>query len=281
MQKQQLYPNQDHQLAIAKRQQLGVRRSVRKSRQMTINTTVERLSFGSADMDNMVGGGLLKGTATLISGAPGVGKTTLGLQYLIAGIKIGQPALMVSFEEFPASLIRDARQLGWDLKSLEQDGLLKILFTSPDVFLRSVQSQKNPLSETLNTLAPERVVIDSMAHFGRLTTDRTELREIYNSLVNALKREGITSLLLDEAVNVLDRQQGRMATLPFVVDTVMLMRYVEVDSAMQRAIAVLKMRGSTHQKEIRRFEIQQGGLKIGEPFLGREGILSGSTHRIG
>ena len=58
-----------------------------------------------------------------------------------------------------------------------------------------------------------------------------------------------------------------------------LLRYVEVDSTMQRAIAVMKMRGSLHQKEIRRFEIQPGGLKIKEPFTGREGILSGLPYR--
>lgn len=246
---------------------------------MTVLPPRKRLSFDSADLDQMVGGGLLTGSASLISGAPGVGKTTLGLQFLIAGIKAGQPGLMVSFEEFPASLIRDALQLGWDLKALEKDGLLRILFTSPEVFLGSLKSPDSPLGPMLNTLAPERVVIDSAAHFQRMTADPLELREIYNTLVNALKREGMTSLLLDEAVNVLEVQRGRMASLPFLVDTVMLLRYVEVDSSMQRAIAVMKMRGSAHQKEIRRFDIQKGGLKIKEPFTGREGILSGATHR--
>lgn len=246
---------------------------------MTVLPPRKRLSFDSADLDQMVGGGLLTGSASLISGAPGVGKTTLGLQFLIAGIKAGQPGLMVSFEEFPASLIRDALQLGWDLKALEKDGLLRILFTSPEVFLGSLKSPDSPLGPMLNTLAPERVVIDSAAHFQLMTADPLELREIYNTLVNALKREGMTSLLLDEAVNVLEVQRGRMASLPFLVDTVMLLRYVEVDSSMQRAIAVMKMRGSAHQKEIRRFDIQKGGLKIKEPFTGREGILSGATHR--
>jgi len=247
---------------------------------MAANIPEERLSFGSKELDRMVGGGLIKGTASLISGAPGIGKTTLGLQFLIAGIKDDQPALLVSFEEFPASLIRDALQLGWDLRAMEREGLFKIIFTSPEVFLGSLKAQDSPLSETLLTLSPERVVIDSAAHFQRITNDQTALRDIYNTLVNALKREGMTSLLLDEAVDVLDIQRGRMASLPFLVDTVMLLRYVEVDSTMQRAMAVMKMRGSSHQKEIRRFKIEQGGLKIGEPFTGREGILSGTTHRI-
>jgi circadian clock protein KaiC len=247
---------------------------------MAASMTRERLSFGSKGLDALVGGGLLKGLTALISGAPGVGKTTLGLQFLIAGVEAHQPGLLVSFEEFPSSLIRDALQLGWDLRALEKEGLFKIIFTSPKVFLESLKAVDSPLSETLRALSPERVVIDSAAHFQRLTTDPYELRNIYNTLVNAMKREEMTTLLLDEAVNVLDVQQGRMASLPFLVDAVILLRYVEVESAMQRAIAVMKMRGSTHQKEIRRFQIKKGGLEIGEPFTGREGILSGTTHRI-
>jgi len=239
-----------------------------------------RLTLGSKALDKLVGGGLLKGSANLVSGTPGVGKTTLGLQFLHAGVEANQPGLMVSFEEFPAALIRDAAQLGWDLKAMEKEGLFKLLFTSPEVFLGSLKSQDSPLNQMLKTLAPERVVIDSAAHFQRLTNAPLELRDTYNTLVNALKREGMTSLLLDEAVNVMDIQKGRMASLPFLVDTVILMRYVEVDSAMQRAIAVMKMRGSNHQKEICRFEIKKGGIQVGSPFTGREGILSGSTRRI-
>lgn len=247
---------------------------------MTKSLQKERLSFGSVELDEMVGGGLLKESTTLVSGAPGVGKTTLGLQFLIAGVKANQPGLLVSFEEFPVSLIRDAGQLGWDLKALEKRGELKIIFTSPQLFLESLKVQAGPIIEAIETLQPERVVLDSAAHFQRISRNTQELRDIYNTLVNALKRQNMTSILLDEAAHVLQSQRGRMASLPFLVDTVMLLKYVEVDSAMQRAIAVMKMRGSMHQKEIRRFEIQKGGLKVGEPFTGRAGILSGTTHRI-
>lgn len=241
-------------------------------------TKKERLSFDAPELDIMLGGGLLSGSTSLISGAPGVGKTTLGLQFLIAGIKAGQAGLLVSFEEFPASLIRDALQLGWDLKAMEKQGSLRIIFTSPETFLESLKSQEGPIAETIQTLSPERVVVDSAAHYQRLTTNPLELRDMYNTLVNAMKRQDMTSLLLDEAANIL--QRGKMASLPFLVDTVILLRYVEVDSSMQRAIAIMKMRGSTHQKEIRRFQIKKKGIEIGEPFTGREGILSGSSHRI-
>ena len=229
----------------------------------------------------MMGGGLIEGTAALISGAPGVGKTTLGLQFLAAGINAGETGLLVSFEEFPASLIRDAKQLGWDLEAYEQQRQLGIIFTSPQIFLESLKAGNvGPIAEKIQTIAPSRIVIDSASHFQRLTNEQLELREIFNTLVNAVKRQDMTAMLLDEAIKVLEVQQGRMASLPFLVDTVILLRYVEIDSSIQRAITVMKMRGSKHQKSIRRFRIKSGGIEVMEPFSGREGILSGVTHRI-
>jgi circadian clock protein KaiC len=249
---------------------------------MTTAQQTERLSFHSPGLDEMLGGGLLRGTTALVSGAPGVGKTTLGLQFLIAGIEFKQPGLIISFEEFPASLIRDALQLGWDLKALEKKGQLGIIFTSPEVLLESLKIQTGPIAEMIDKIQPERIVLDSAAHFQRLTRDPLELRAMYNVLVNAIKRQGITSILLDEAANVLPTMPpGSMASLPFLVDTVILLRYVELNSAMQRAIAVMKMRGSSHQKDIRRFEIQKGGLKVGDPFTNRAGLLSGIPRRTG
>jgi len=239
-----------------------------------------RVTTGIPGLDSMLGGGLVEGSAVLISGAPGVGKTTLGLQYLVSGAKQEEPGLLVTFEEFPATLVRDARSLGWDLRALEGEGKLRLLFTSPEVFLKSLQALDSPLSETIRSMAPRRAVLDSVAHFHRLTADPIELRHIYNTLVNGLKREGMTSLFLDEATRLLGAPYRTVGALPFLVDTILLMRYVELDSAMQRAIAILKMRGSAHAREIRRFSIGQHGIEIGEPFSGREGILSGSAHRV-
>jgi circadian clock protein KaiC len=240
----------------------------------------QRLSTGSDSLDDLLGGGIIEGTATLVSGAPGVGKTTLGLQYLCAGAAAGEPGLLVTFEEFPATLIRDAQQLGWDLQKLQSEGLLRVLFTSPQVFLSSLQTPESPLAETIRMLGPRRAVLDSASHFYRVTKDLVELREIFNSLVNGLKRDGMSPLILDEVITLIKPQPGRLNALPFLVDSVLLLRYVEVDSTMQRAIAVLKMRGSQHRKEIRRFEIGPQGLHLKEPFTDFRGILSGSSHRV-
>jgi circadian clock protein KaiC len=124
-----------------------------------------------------------------------------------------------------------------------------------------------------------RVVLDSVTHFTRLTNDQLQLRNIYNRLINALKREGVTSVLLAEEGRIVAPRVERGA-LSFVVDSILLLRYVEVESAIQRAIAVMKMRSSDHVKEIRRYEIRNGGLVVTGPFEGRESILTGISHRV-
>ena len=247
---------------------------------MAIDRPRKRLSTGEPELDAMIGGGFLEGTVTLISGAPGVGKTTLGLQFLCAGIDRGESGLMVTFEEFPASLIRDAKGVGWDLQQLQKEGKLRLIFTSPEVFMNSLQDPTSPISEAIRMMEPRRVVIDSATHFRRLTEDPIKLRDIYNTIINALKREGLTSLFLDEDANISKPKDGRMPSLPFVVDSVFLMRYVELDSAITRALTVLKMRGSQHDKRIRPYHIQQGGLKLLPPFENIQGVLSATPHRV-
>ena len=104
------------------------------------------------------------------------------------------------------------------------------------------------------------------------------MRRTYNRVVNGLRREGVTSVLLAEEPRTAI-QQADKAGLSFVVDTVLLLKYVEIESAIQRAVVVLKMRGSDHTKEIRRFEIQSGGLVVLDVFEGRQGLLIGSPYK--
>ncbi len=239
-----------------------------------------RAKTGIVGLDEMLAGGLIKGSAVLVKGAPGTGKTTLGLQFLHHGAtQENEAGLLVTFEEFPYSLHRDAHSLGWDLKELEEARKLKVIFTSPRVFFSSLESPTSPLNRTIMEWDIQRVVLDSITHFTRLTTNPTELRNIYNKVVNGLKREGSTSILTSESATVgLDSQEkGRLS---FIVDTIILLRYVEIESAMQRALLVLKMRGSDHAKDIRRFEIGQRGIRIIERFEGQEGLLSGSPRRV-
>ena len=237
----------------------------------------ERVATGSEGLDAMLAGGFLPGSMVLVRGAPGTGKTSLALQFLIEGTKKNEAGLFISFEEFPKSLYRDAQSLGWDLEDVQKDGNLRLMFTSPEVFLASLGPPDSPLNRLIREANVRRLVLDSVSHFERLTDDTHELRRLYTRAVNGLRREQITALLLGEESRSRYDQAFR-GGLSFLVDAIILMRYVEIDSAMQRAILVLKMRGSAHAKEIRRYVIQPGGLRVLDAFEGREGLLSGTPH---
>ncbi len=240
----------------------------------------KRVTTGIKGLDEMLDGGFMPGSMVLVRGAPGTGKTSLALQFLIHGAtRHNEPGLLISFEEFPNSLYFDAETLGWNLRDLEASGKLHLMFTSPEVFLAGLESPDSRLNQLILNASIRRLVLDSVSHFNRLTDDAQELRHLYTSVANGLRREGITAVLLGEEGRAV-YQRAFKGGLSFIVDTIVMLRYVEIESAMQRAIMVLKMRGSNHAKEIRRYEIGPGGLTVLDVFEGREGLLSGIPRRV-
>lgn len=239
----------------------------------------QRVPFGIKALDKMISGGFLRGSANLLEGAPGTGKTTLAMQYIFNGINLyNEPGLIITFEEFPQQYYHDAMQFGWDLKKLESEGKLKIIFSDPQTTLDELDKMDGELVSMVEKMQVKRVIIDSMTHFESLVTDQYELREIETRLINALKREGVTSILLRENDNLLGQVSHVTSKVPFIVDSYTLLRYVEIDSAIEKALCILKMRGSDHQKDIRCFRITSKGIEVESKFSGREGIMSGITH---
>jgi circadian clock protein KaiC len=237
-----------------------------------------RVRTGVSGLDALLCGGLIEGSANLVVGATGTGKTTLGMQFLYNGVALyDEPGLLVTFEEFPHSLMRDAMSHGWDLGAQERDNKLRVVFTSPRVFLANLESPTSPLSRIIREWEVQRVVLDSITHLKRITVDPVELRKFETATVNGLKREGVTSILTCEADGAhlrLDRDR-----LAYVVDTILLARHVEVDSAIQRALMVLKMRGSAHAQGIHRYEIRREGIVVTNKFEGLRGLLTGTPTR--
>jgi len=212
---------------------------------------MQRVKTGIKGLDEMLHGGFLPQTANLVEGAPGTGKTTLGMQFIYNGITLyDEPGIILTFEEFPQQYYRDAAAFGWDFKALEREGRLKVIMTSPEV---------------------GRL----LSHLEKLTDDPVELRAIQYSFINALKREGLTAVLTKESPALLGAAESE-ESIAFVVDSYILLRYVEIESAIHKALLVLKLRGSDHAKDIRQFEITSGGIEVQAKFEGREGIMSGS-----
>ncbi|MGM0443236.1 MAG: RAD55 family ATPase [Fibrobacterota bacterium] len=239
-----------------------------------------RVETGIDAFDTMVDGGLISGSANLIEGAPGTGKTTLAMQFIYNGIVLyNEPGVIITFEEFPQQYYHDAYQLGWDLKKLEEEGMLKVIFSDPETALNEIENPEGDFVSIIEELGAKRVAVDSMTHFEYFCNDSSLLRDVEKRFINALKREGVTSILLKENDALLGQIPNVNSKTPFVVDTYVLLRYVEVESAIKKALLILKMRGSQHDKDIREYAITSTGIEVAERFEGHEGIMSGITHR--
>lgn len=243
--------------------------------------TDNRVKTGIEGLDKMLGGGFLPQTANLVEGAPGTGKSTLGMQFIYNGItKYNEPGLIITFEEFPQQYYHDAASLGWNLAQLEKEGMLKIIMTSPDISRKDLENVGGIIETYVAQMGIRRVLVDSITHFERITQTPSELRAIQYGFINALKREGLTSLLTKESPALLGEAPEGDSEISFVVDSYSILRYVEIDSAISKALLVLKMRGSNHDKDIRQYEINaQNGFQLKSKFEGQEGILSGTPRR--
>lgn len=242
---------------------------------------MERVKTGIPGLDEMLWGGFLPQTANLIEGAPGTGKTTLGMQFIYHGIAAcGEPGLIMTFEQFPRQYYTDAASFGWDFRQMEQEGKLRVIMTSPEVSKADLEEVGGRIEGLVRRIGAKRILIDSLSHFGRLSEEPAHLRSIVYGFINALKREGLTAVLTRESVALLGEAEGPDDALAFLVDSYVLLRYVEIESAVHKALLVLKMRGSNHDKGIRQFEITPRGIEVRAPFEGREGIMSGSPRRM-
>ncbi len=242
---------------------------------------MERVKTGIKGYDEMLFSGYLPRTANLVEGAPGTGKTTLGMQFIYNGItQFDEPGLILTFEEFPQQYYRDGASYGWDFRALERADKLRILLISPEVSVKDLTQVGGVIERASQEIGARRVLVDSLSHFERIVASPVELRQMVFGFINGLKREGLTAVLTRESDALFGENLMGDGEVAFVVDSYTLMRYVEIESAVRKALLVLKLRGSDHAKDIRQFEITSRGIEVQAKFEGQEGIMSGSPHRM-
>jgi len=240
---------------------------------------MERLKTGIAELDSVLGGGFMRGDSVMLAGSAGTGKTTLALQYLVNGITLhDEPAIYVTFEQLPDQIYRDAKNFGWDLRKLESEGKLRLVCTSPNLLLQG-DGGESVLDEPLKQIRPQRIVIDSLSHLAMFLHEKEIRKEAYR-LIMYLKTKGLSSVLIWETPQLIGQSFSVTDVgLSFLVDSIILLRQVEIESSMKKALVVLKMRGSDHDKNLREFEITASGIKISKPFSEFEGVMTGSPRR--
>ena len=243
------------------------------SEDVSYPTGQERVPSGIDRLDEMLVGGLQSGTATMIAGASGTGKTLLSLQFVMEAVRSGKRAVIASFQENPIHLEKIARGFGWEFAEWKQRGLLEHVFSSP-VELQP-DTHVHRLMQAVDAGPTDLLVIDSLKDLEPVRTDGSRFRDFLYSLVNRLKMKGITVLLTNEIPELFGPFQFSDYGVSFVTDTIVLLRYVEMAGKMSRAINVMKMRDSEHSKEIREFAITGDGLQVLDPITAYTGVMTG------
>lgn len=221
-------------------------------------TVQARQSTGIEGLDKVLGGGLLPSTCTLVCGAAGTGKTTLGLQFLCEGAGLGEGGVYISFEEFPEQLYRDAAEFGLDLPLLEQAGKLQVVTVAPEVFMQEATAPGGLLEELQAEVGMRRIVIDSLTLIEAAMQSQVDVRRSFYLLRNALHRLGVSSMLLEE------RQPGA-ANDPlseFVADTVLYLTFDNLDGHRLRHVEVRKHRGSSFLPGQHIFVFAENGMRV-------------------
>lgn len=235
-----------------------------------------RAGFGIVGLDEMTRGGIPVGQTCIVAGSSGTGKTLMSLHFIVEGTRVGQPGIMVTFEESPREHERKAAGFGWDLPALERQGLLKMIYLRPTDL--SVDEVLYQVHQTARAMAAKRVVINSISGFelSLAPSDQEDFREALYRLLATLSGEGVTTLLTTEVPDLLGTEV-RISPhgISFLADNVILLRYAEIESQLQKALMVVKMRTSDHAKELRRYEITDKGVRVEKPFTEYSGILSG------
>lgn len=239
----------------------------------------DRLKFGVPGLDQMMGGGIPRGEATLIAGSSGTGKTLLALHFVAEGVREGEPGVMVTFEEHPREHERKALAFGWDLSKWEKQGLLGMIYLRPIDL--SVDEVLTRVYETVKGLKARRVVINSISGFELAISpsDEPEFRESLFRLVATLSAQGVTTVMTTEIPNIYGALVISPEHISFLADNVVVLRYAEIESQLRRLVMVVKMRTSNHDKDLRQYSITGGGVVVEKPFTEYSGVLSGIPTR--
>lgn len=236
-----------------------------------------RVTSGNPDIDKMCGGGFFRDSVILVSGATGTGKTLMTTEFIDGGVKNGEKCMLFAFEESREQLLRNAKGWGIDYEKMEKSGDLKILCMYPEV--DSLENHLIFINDEVEKFKPNRVAIDSLSALERIASVKG-FREFVISLTSFIKHQEIAGLFTATTSTLTGGVSVTEAHISTLTDSIILLRYVEMYGEMRRALTILKMRGSTHNKEICEFTIDNNGMHVGKPFRSIVGILSGNPQQI-
>lgn len=252
----------------------GTGRAVKTEAKGT-RTSRKRLGFGIKALDQMLGGGIPTGYSALLAGPSGSGKSVLATEFISEGARRGEPGIIAVFEKRPTKYSQDDSS-GPRFERLIREGKVGVIHTRPlDL---SIDEMLYEIVETARRLDARRLVIDSLSGFelALAPTFREDFRESLYRMVAVLTGMGLTMIMTAEMEDsYIDLRFSPHGTA-FLTDVIIMQRYIELKGQLQRVMAVVKVRGSDHSKDLRKFEITGDGIVMGDTLGEYDGLLTGS-----
>jgi circadian clock protein KaiC len=240
----------------------------------------QRRRTGVTELDAMLGGGIPSGYSVMVVGPSGSGKTILTTQFIRQGIEEGEPGVIAVFEKRPEEYLSTVQNAD-KMRELVASGKLKMLYLRPlDL---SVDETMEEIAAAVRAIGATRVAIDSLSGFelALAPSFREDFRESLYRMVGALVRLGVTVVMTAELVDSYTELRLSPHGISFLTDGIILQRYAEMGGRLEKVIAVAKMRGLEHSKELRRYDIGPTGIVVAEPLTAQAGILVGVPRPIG
>jgi circadian clock protein KaiC len=233
----------------------------------------ERIGSGLTGLDQLLGGGLERGTSTLLSGAAGTGKSTIAALFCTRAAEQGQRSSMFIFDESINTLFSRLNSLNIDLKKHVESGTVTVTQVdpaelSPGEFIQSIRTGVESGQSVI-------VVIDSLNGYLNSMPDEKYLVIQLHELLTYLGQHGVATVLIAAHHGLVGANMSAPVDASYLADSVVLLRYFEAEGEVRQAISVVKMRSGQHERSIREFRMRDGSISVGEPLRDYRGVLSG------
>jgi circadian clock protein KaiC len=233
----------------------------------------ERLASGLAGLDQLIGGGLERGTSTLVQGAAGTGKSTLSALFCARAAERGEHSALFIFDESVNTLFSRLDGLGIPLRKHADAGLVGVQQIDPAEL--SPGEFSHAIRRAVEEDGAQIVVIDSLNGYLNAMPDEKFLIIQMHELLTYLGQHGVATMLVTAQHGLMGSTMTAPVDASYLADSVVLLRYFEADGEVRQAISVVKMRGGEHERTIREFSMRGGRINIGEPLRDYRGVFTG------
>ncbi len=237
----------------------------------------ESISSGIPDLDELLQGGLERGSITVFTGPSGVGKTSLGMQFMKEAAGRGENSVVCCFEEAEETLIQRCESINIPVKAMIEKGTLSILTIEP--LLNSPEEFYNLVRKQVEENSAKIVMLDSISGY-QLCFKGNNLVNHLHALCRYLRNRGVASIIINEVQSITGDFRITETGISYLADNIVFLRYLEIKGELRKSIGVIKKRLSEFEKTVRELEITRYGIKVGKPLTNLRGILTGTPDFI-